>query len=148
MNVPFIADILSDLRNNGFHLGGSRRMAEKYPDKIQIDVDTDYDFYCSNTPENRAWLETNGFTMIDAQDRTYWDALLVDMYKHDHLPIEVLIRSNVEHYKRAFESIDADTFFSSLWKSAPFRQFHDNNHRTAFRAGVCRYFDELFAKTA
>lgn len=121
-------------------------MAEKYPDKIKPADDADYDFYCADSSERREWLANNGFRLIYAPDRTYWDALLVDMYEHPEHPIQVLIRSNVDKYIKAFESIDCETFYSRLWKSAPFRKFHNVNERAAFRSEVCHYFNQLFSR--
>jgi hypothetical protein len=37
------------LIDRGFNLGGSRYMAAKYPDKISVTEETDWDFYCDDT---------------------------------------------------------------------------------------------------
>lgn len=128
------------LMMSNFHLGGSRRMASKYPDIIQIAGQTDWDFYCSDTKGNRDYLISLGFELVQCDQRNYWDNLLLDIYKHPILNIEVLIRSDVELYSMAFESISGEVFYNKLWKSSPV----NNRDKAAFRQEVCCYFNELF----
>jgi hypothetical protein len=129
------------MSNQNFHLGGSRRMAEKFPDRFKLDDKTDYDFYGQDTKENRAFLESNGFQLVQADNRDYWDSLLADMYKSECGTVEVLLRSDVGKYKAAFESVDADTFYYRLWKSCPDVKVVN---LAAFRASVCAYYCALF----
>lgn len=135
-------NILESIKSNGFKLGGSRRMAEKYPDHLTLAPDTDWDFYAQDTKENRKWLSANGFEAVTANDRTYWDNLLCDIFMNSQQPnIEILLRSDVDGYSRAFESIPADEYVNRLWKSAPHIK---TVHKSAFRASVCAYFNVLF----
>lgn len=134
--------LLAGLSQAGFRLGGSRRMAEKYPDQIIISEETDWDFYGGDTPENRSFLTTNGFRKVEAKQRDYWDSLLLDIYKHTEFPIEVLIRSDVDLYSCAFESITPHDFINKLWKSSPLRD--KNECLNEFKGKVCGYFNRLF----
>jgi hypothetical protein len=133
--------LIEAIKTQGFILGGSRKMAEKYPDKIKVHEATDWDFYCPDTPENRGWLNANGFDVIAAKNRNYWDSLLTDIYKHRERPIEVLVRKNVPLYQFCFDSIAAETFRYRLWKSCPEVPLENVQ---AFRASVCAYFCALF----
>lgn len=134
--------LIKELRDRGFYLGGSRRMAEKYPNQIIISSDTDYDFCCDDTQENRQFLINNGFTKIEAEDRTYWDDLLVDIYKHTEYPIEVLVRASKSIYQDAFEALSAEVFMEKLWKSSPLTD--PNMPKKFFRMKVCDYFNGMF----
>lgn len=134
-------DLIERIKAKGFQLGGSRRMAEKYPERFNLAESTDYDFYCPDTKENRDFLANEGFVVVAAINKNYWDTLLVDIYKHRQYPIEVLIRSNCVIYTQAFDSISADVFYYRLWKSCPEVAMDDLN---AFRASVCAYFCSLF----
>lgn len=133
--------LIAELLSKGFCLSGSRRMAEKYPEKIKITDSTDYDFYCPESQENRDFLAAKGFYKVDCHNKNYWDTLLVDIFKHNKYNIEVLIRKNVPLYQMAFESIGADTFYYRLWKSCPEIGLEN---RSAFSASVCAYFSTLF----
>ena len=77
--------------------------------------------------------------------RDYWYNLLVDMYQHPDQDVQVLLRSNVECYTAAFESIDAETFINRLWKSSPKRDRRLS--RRHFSAIVCDHFNRLFNKS-
>lgn len=114
-------------------------MAAKYPDSIHVTDATDYDFYCSNCPEHIEILDECGFNKVHAPDRSYWDSQLLEMYKHSDFALEVLIRKDVNFYRRAFESISADDFIRYVWKSAP-----RNRGKEDFREGICKYFNDLF----
>jgi hypothetical protein len=134
--------LIAELKEKGFGLGGSRRMAEKYPAQINLRDDTDWDFYGSDTPDNRQFLTERGFKKVDADDRTYWDDMLVEMYKHPELPIEVLIRKDVAIYRSSFEALSAEVFMERLWKSSPLAD--PNICKAQFRRTVCDYFNGLF----
>ena len=129
------------LMASNFGLGGSRRMAAKYPELIKISDNTDWDFYCSDTAANRDYLDSLGFAKIEAENRNYWDNLLLDIYKHPTENIEVLIRSDRELYQQCFESIEGQVFYDKLWKSAPHQL---GSHKNRFRQQVCSYFNDLF----
>lgn len=135
--------LAADLIVFGFQLGGSRRMAEKYGDLIPITEKTDWDLYCADSSANRAHLTSLGFYRVKANNKQYWDNLLVDIYKHHEHDIEVLIRKDCVIYSRAFESISAETYRFRLWKSYPGLEVENLQ---AFRAGVCAYFNSLFTQ--
>jgi hypothetical protein len=135
-------EIITALQNaEGFYLGGSRRMNELYPDKIKIHDNTDYDFYCAGNEGQLGALKMMGFELISANNRSYWDNLLVDIYIHKKYGIECLIRSDVVLYKKCFDSINVDDYLLRLWKSNP-----DNPPKdlAAFRAGCLAWFNYLF----
>ncbi len=125
---------------NGFRLGGSRRMAEKFPAHISVHETTDWDIYCDNSQQSINFLNEQGFIKVEAADRSYWDDLLLDIYKHPQLKIEALIRSDKNLYSTAFESISVGEYIDKLWKSAPYG--------CAFvQEQICQYFNNLFVKT-
>jgi hypothetical protein len=138
-------EVVQQLIGNAFRLGGSRRMAEKYPEKVVIHDGTDYDFYGSDTAENRCLLESVGFNWVKATNKNYWDDLLIDIYKHGIYPIEVLIRKDVELYSKVFECISADDYAFRLWKSNPACPVNDME---AFRASVCEWFNYAFRRAS
>jgi len=121
-------------------------MAEKYPDRIKVGVDTDWDFYCENTVNNHLIMRALGFEKIDAKNRSYFDNLLIDIYNHQRFDIQILTRCNIECYSRAFESIDADTFIGRLWKSSPTRD--QSIPKEIFSSMVRDHFNVLFQKYA
>lgn len=136
-------DIIKLLRfeGAGFRMGGSRRMAEMYPHKIKVTPETDYDFYCAGTPAQIRLLTDNGFSLIRAENRSYWDNLLVDIYINKQYGIECLIRSDVDLYTKVFEWINPDDYALRLWKSNPDHPVHD---MTAFRAACLGWFNQKF----
>lgn len=138
-------ELVEKLRGRNFYLGGSRRMAEKYPDKIAqyIKSNTDWDFCCIDTKDNRQFLTDNGFEMCNPYGRSsYWDDLLIDMYKHPLHPIDVLIRHDVKVYSSAFEALSAEVFLERLWKSSPLR--NPRQPVECFRKEASKYFNGLF----
>ena len=138
-------DLVAELKNRGFYLGGSRRMAEKYPEKIDMYIkpSTDWDFACEDALDKHQFLIEMGFELQDScGSSNYWDDLLIDIYKHPFQPIDVLIRKEMDVYRSAFESLSAEVFIERLWKSSPLR--HPNQPTQHFRRGVCDYFNGLF----
>jgi hypothetical protein len=119
-------------------------MAEKYPEAVAVSESTDWDFYGCDSEENRRFLVERGFQKVEAENREYWDDLLLDIYKHQAHPIEVLIRSDVSLYSCAFESVSAEEFVNKLWKSSP--KTDPGISRSEFRGRVCDYFNRLFDK--
>ena len=134
--------IIRDLKERGFKLAGSRRMAEKYPDRVVVKEDTDWDLYAPDCSETRRCLAELGFELLDCPNRDYWDELLDEIYTHPQHPIQALLRHDAHIYEKAFESIDADTFITELWKSSPTRV--DEMSKIQFAAKVCAHFNRLF----
>lgn len=137
-----MSELARELIASGFFLGGSRRMNELYPHAVPIKEGTDWDLYCADQPDKIDALRQKGFSLIEASNRSYWDSLLIDIWKHKSENVEVLVRSNVERYKDCFDSIHVDEYVNRLWKSNP--SIQTKNH-PAFRASVCAYFNYLFA---
>lgn len=132
--------LIQKIKDAGFFLGGSRRMAEKYPAQVIINDGTDWDFCCDIRGDNISFLKNNGFIKIECENRAYWDDLLLDIWKHTEFPIEVLIRKDVEIYKASFEALSAEVFIERLWKSSPIADPNKNG----FRESVCAYFNGIF----
>lgn len=132
-----------ELISLGFRLGGSRRMAQKYPESVLIKPETDYDLYCPNEPEFIEKMKANGFSEINCKHHNYWDDMLIGIWKSEANPeIEILVRHDVEKYRQAFEIISADMYVGFLWKSSPLR---DNNIADpVFCNGVKCFFNSLF----
>jgi hypothetical protein len=138
-----ITTCVDELSALGFRLGGSRRMAQKYPEQVKIGEDTDYDLYCPNEPKFIDAMTERGFSEVDCKHHNYWDDMLIAIWKSDaHPNIEILVRKDVEKYTKAFEIIGADMYIDYLWKSSPKR---DNNIADPiFCAGVKIFFNSLF----
>ena len=137
-------DILKEIqKNDNFYLGGSRKMNELYPDEIKINNSTDYDYYCSNDIDNLRLLSELGFKKVITRDASYFDDLLIDIYKssYDDTEIEVLIRSDVRVYSDAFKTITPYVYKNYLWKSSPVIII---NNVGEFKSKVQDYFNALF----
>ena len=133
--------VLDALFKLGFKLGGSRRMASKYPTQVKVTDETDWDLYTDDLPHRRDELLSMGFERLDCPNKSYWDDLLVDIFKHPNYAIEVLLRKQVDVYTKTFEGISAEFFISDLWKSAP----HNSEiEKPIFAAKVCHTFNRLF----
>lgn len=135
--------LVKSLLLTGFRLGGSRRMNQINPEVVPIKDDTDWDLYAQDTQRNHLILRSYGFQLQPAPRRNYWDNLLSEMYKHPDYNIEVLLRTDMEHYTYCFDSIDPQYFRDHLWKSAPGRSSLLSETEN-FRAKVQRYFNQIF----
>jgi hypothetical protein len=133
IGCPYIEDWPSE-----FFLGGSRRMHQLYPRDIQPPDTSDWDVYCADTEPNRNWLAEKGFKSVGAKNKTYWDDLLIDIFKHPEFPIEVLLRYDVRLYKFSFDSINPVFFKKHLWKSSPDKTFLKERNE------ICYFFNDLF----
>jgi len=136
--------LIEKMKLYGFELGGSRRMAEKFPEYIKLSDSTDWDFYCSNDDKYHDFLNDNGFMKLDTPNHDYWDDFLLEIWKHEEFAIEVLIRTDVNSYKNVFESITPGNFIDNLWKSAP--HLKGGINKSQFKANVCARFNQMFLK--
>ncbi len=125
----------------GFYLGGSRHMAEKYPDKIKVTEKTDWDFSCIDSPKNMRLLNLWGFRKA-CEENSYLDNTAKSIWKHHNHNIDVVARVKMDIYKAAFESIPADIYIKHLWKSAPGREKRRSG--PDFKNHVRDYFNSLF----
>jgi hypothetical protein len=123
-----------------FFLGGSRRMAEKYPEQVSVGVLTDWDIYGAYTCTCVAHLERLGFDFTPTPD--YHDDLLDAIFKHPKHNIQVLLRSDVETYRLAFEAVPVNVFVNHLWKSSPKRP-KGVTDKVMFERNLT-YFNRLF----
>jgi hypothetical protein len=111
--------LVAHLFDKGFFLGGSRRMAAKYPNEVKVDAATDWDFYGHYTSTAVDQLVELGFTAKDPTE--YYDDELIQMFVSEDRAIQVLLRKDVYLYRQVFESIPVELYVRSLWKSSPLR---------------------------
>lgn len=118
-----------------FYLGGSRFMHEKYPHQFPIGIDTDWDFYCDDSPQLRNFLHDAGFIM--SSDSVYFDDECLAIFKHRE-NIQVVIRRDAKFYRNVMVSINPDYYYNDLWKSSP-------TMSPATRLLIGARFNQLFA---
>lgn len=128
------------LIEKGFYLGGSRYFSN-ISDLIKINKNTDWDLFGENSIKNKFILEECGFTMtmdkvdndrhidnlkLSPDDDTsyrYWyykgDDLLAYIYTHNIHNIQVLLRTDVELYKKVFYELTPQFYHDKIWKSSP-----------------------------
>lgn len=99
-----------------FYLGGSRRMAEKYPDLIFPKWDADYEYNVQHSDEATRLLSLIGEKQKGSMK--YNDDQAVDFYILDG-GVSVVTRKNLDVYIKAFEMVDPQDYISFLWKSSP-----------------------------
>lgn len=146
---PEVAEILEQLHamNHAFHLGGSRQkqiqqwkgmtLSEMFrnPKGIVVDDNADIDLYCGGHNVDLLFdsLKSIGFRqVIDIdEDHGYLDSEALAIFTIDihsgssiaeaiaAVPIEIVVRRDVEFYKAVWESITPEFFYDYLWKSSP-----------------------------
>ena len=117
------------------YLGGSRRMAQKYPDRVFVTDKTDWDYNAQHCKEVIDFLQKVG-EPIDGEP-SYNDDQAMYFYR---LPnnVTVVTRKDLNLYIRAFESVDVDLYCKHYWKSS-------NELVGKFCKGKTRsYFNKLF----
>lgn len=103
-------------------LGGSRYFAMKYPDIIQIKKTADWDFYAQDSKEIIDALLSRGYYIAYTPMCGYYDGdtNLSKIFKHTEFQeIQVLLRHDVELYKKVIRSISPEFYRDYLWKSGP-----------------------------
>lgn len=113
----YIAEVTHALLSSkfNFYLGGSRAMLKRGA-KIQIDDNTDYNFYATYTPDIENFLLSLNFSL---------DALLLLKYDNECLKvfvkdsINIALRNDAEFYKKVFDNISLDLYTKHLWKTNP-----------------------------
>lgn len=102
-----------------FNLGGSRYFLHR--EMLDIPSGTDWDFYTNDSPKNHKLLNDLGFEQTYSNQSNMYDGddWLLGIYKHEEYNIEVLIRINVEDYKKIMENIPFEFYRDYLWKSGP-----------------------------
>jgi len=118
--------VIDEARAHGFviYLGGSRRMAERSPELVLINQETDYDFYVQNSPEIEHFLIDKGFQYSDRTRKVQqglqsydFDTSTVLVLKQGR--VEISLRKDVNLYRTVFENIDPYVYQTVLWKSSP-----------------------------
>lgn len=110
------ATIIKVLDEKGFYLGGSRRMAQKYPDRVIIRSSTDYDYNGQDGDDAEKLLKALGFKPMHGAGN-YNDDQAFSFWKNGK--VTVILRENLNLYKKAFELVDIDAYLHRFWKSSP-----------------------------
>ena len=118
-----------------FYLGGSRRMAQKYPDKIIINESTDYDYNTQHNDSVVAYLISEGF-LPQYGNPEYKDDQAVCFFTNGS--VSVITRENIEVYEAAFEMVSAQDYLDYHWKSSHCLKAPFNKIRTR------DFFNNLF----
>jgi hypothetical protein len=127
-------DLIALLQGEGFYLGGSRRMAEKYPSDIIITrPDTDWDFSAQHNADTVRKLKALGFKKLSGTG--YKDSQAVQFYEMGG--VQVVTRYNIDVYRSAFEAVEPGIYKAKLWKSSP-QITHFNKRK------VRNYFNAMF----
>lgn len=135
VKLPDHTDLLAE--PGRFFQCGSRWFAEKYPDVIQINDSTDWDFYCLDSERNHKTLTDLGFFRAAGLDWIYsLDDLAVAIYTF--ADVQVVVRSDVARYYRTIQRIDPEFYRDFLWKSGP---------NKPERNQIQRIFNQLFKMT-
>lgn len=102
-------------------LGGSRYFALNYPDIIQINKDTDWDFYAQDSDKIFDTLMGRGYySKFNTNSIYVGDDLLSNIMVNDKFPsIQVLLRTDAKLYTKVVESLAPEFYRDYLWKSGP-----------------------------
>ncbi len=102
-------------------LGGSRRMNELHPSEgVFVHASTDYDLYATYSEAAVKFIDQHDF-LLTAQSSSgtgYFDTEIVEIYEHDTLNIQFLLRKDAEFYRKVFEAIPIAFYMKYLWKSS------------------------------
>ena len=106
-----------DILESGlFQLAGSRYMANKYPEIIQVTESTDWDFYCDvSNVVLLNWLASNGVYQVRERNVYPFDALADSIFIGSDF--QVIVRTDAEKYKKVIDLIDPEFYRDYLWKS-------------------------------
>ena len=124
-----------------FYLGGSRKMAEKHPDRVQVTDDTDWDYNVPCGAEVEDILRKLGdFTSNSFTNADYKDDQAVSYFCTPTRNVTVITRKDLEVYATAFEMVDVDLYLTKYWKSSPHLE------KPFCKLETKLYFDGLFEK--
>jgi hypothetical protein len=114
-------------------------MAQKFPFKVTVSKDTDYDYNAQHCQETIDYLEQVGVKKSNINP-LYCDNQVVDFYQ---LPnnVTVLTRKDLDLYIRAFEKMGVEDYVQHHWKSSPHLVEPFNNIKT--RDFFNKLFDEV-----
>lgn len=140
MTVP---NICKELEQLGAHLCGSRAMAEIWPSDVIISEETDWDYAIQDGAISEDKILALGFYKVDLANNGYCDDLLISMYLHKEIECQLLVRSDIETYLKAMNSITIQEWLYRLWKSSPHLNVKKED-RGWFRAQVRDYFNRKF----
>lgn len=112
------SDLAGKLIDRGFYLGGSRRMAEKYPEFVFVTEKTDYDFNVQHSDDVQDYLDELGFVKDERDDFGYKDNQAMEFWSKGN--VTVITRKDVDIYKKAFESVTCDEYIRQHWKSSDY----------------------------
>lgn len=114
-------------------LCGSRYFAQKFPGEIQINSDTDYDYFIQSSPEVYAILDKSSAQMLIGRlvindimsvtsPRYPMDDLAEAIYEYVYPPTgrtyQLVVRSDAKLYKKVINTITPEFYKTYLWKSS------------------------------
>ena len=135
IRLPDHTDLLAEPTR--FLQCGSRWFADVYPDVIQINEFTDWDFYCLDSEHNHKRLVELGFHHVTNGTSQYpLDDLTIAIYQF--ADVQVVVRSDTAHYAKTILRIDPEFYRDFLWKSGP---------NAPKRPEIQRIFNQLFKMT-
>lgn len=115
------ADILQLSRTYEVHLGGSRSMAARElvygENPVNINDDTDYDFYVTHTDELLDTLMKWGWVYTGTNAQYYDSEALHILEKENH---QIVLRKDAVFYHRVFTQIPVWFYHDYLWKRNPY----------------------------
>lgn len=114
--------IISVLGALGANLTGSRYFHERDPDLIKLRPDTDYDFVIGvgEFGEAEGALYKLGFQSKSSFDYTTktGTVMVLGMVTEDGVGVDLIVKSNIAMYLRAFEQMTPEFYYCRIWKSA------------------------------
>lgn len=125
----------------GLLLGGSRRMAQKYPASVIINEETtDWDFYTSAKNTDHYFdLIKEGWEI--RWSHSYADSVHLATLTHKKYPnIQIGLKTDDEIFQTAFESITEEEYLNIVWKSSPRLRNSDGTSR--WSRDACKQFLE------
>jgi hypothetical protein len=142
-HMPY-GEIIKTLRERGFLLGGSRDMALRFPEAVKVGPLTDWDFNGQYTEKAVDILVQLGFFVgfFSKSACGYRDNQVEEIFRHEHHPIQVVLRKDIFLYQTVWKGLDAQTYVEKIWKSAPSRG--GKKADKAFYQEVTDYFNAKF----
>lgn len=115
--TPVTKKFITEMIDLKFVMGGSRYMAEKFPEDIKVSDNTDYDFNCANKPEYLNWMTDNGFKQHEYA-KGYCDVNCHSVWIHSLYDIQVIVRNDIDAYGMVFKNMTPSFYKRFVWKSS------------------------------
>lgn len=125
-----------------FNLHGSRFFNRKYPDDIDIEDHTDWDFFCPSGQNYANFLLKNNFLLCD-HDPEYLDEGTEKIWYHPNVPsLQVVQKRNFHQYDALINNIQAYEYLlmrkGFLKQIAP--HLDDNEIRERIQENMKRFY--------